>query len=394
MDYLYSLKKERNYFPAACKQVYFESASTGLVPTYIQKGVQKYQSGRVWNGGDAVWNGMDTFTMIDNTKKKLAQMLNCDTEDIFFGLNSSHVYTTVSAGFQFRPGENIIIPRHAWLGNRFAWQMREKEGLEIRYADSKNGEIRIQDIETLIDKKTKAVCVNMVDAVTGFRCDMYGIGQLCRHSGVYFIVDGVQAAGVLQIDVKKMHIDFLAFNDYKWMLGFCGTGVGYISPELQREVCPLGAGWYTDIDLEALDKERLQMKEDAGRYETGYPNVSGIYALGESAGHYLQIGGEVIENHVMDLSAYLEEQILETKGVALWHEFHAKNCSQIINIVLDSNLGIDRQDLLDAGIVAQIREDKALQGKKLLRIGLHYYNCRADIDYLMKFIRLKYKEAL
>ncbi|MGI5839461.1 MAG: aminotransferase class V-fold PLP-dependent enzyme, partial [bacterium] len=229
--------------------------------------------------------------------------------------------------------------------------------------------------------------LSLVESRTGFRQDLAPIGAFCREHGIYLAVDGVQAIGVLPVEVAKMRIDFLVGNDYKWMMHYCGTGFACVSQEMRGVLRQRGAGWMSDNERFNSDKERLRLREDAGRYELGYPNAAGICALGLVAAHYLALGAETIEEYVLDLTDYLWAEIEKIPGAGIWAKYERKNRSSITFVQLDDALEVTNEKLLANGVFAQTRDGAEYDADSAIRISLHYFNDRSDIDRLCAVIR-------
>lgn len=383
----------RTHVPALSHTAYLETTSTGLVPDFVHDGVQRYQEDRYRKGGDSSWllpDGSETGTlgMMDFAKGEIAQMIGTKKENIVFGNNSSHVYTLFTSGMAFEPGDNVVLVEDSFISNRFAWQVREQDGLKLRFAKRTDGMFTPEDIFALCDERTRAVCISMVESFSGFRADAAAIGAFCREKGIWFVVDAVQALGVLPVDVEAMKIDFLVGNDYKWMMNYCGTGYGYISPALQRQLKQLCAGWLSDDERFNTGKQVLRLRDDAGRFELGFPTVSGIYGLGLVASKYNQMGALDIAAYVFELAGYLKEKVEASDHVSFAYDFPKENCSAIYILHIDAKTGLTDEALQAAGICAHVKpvdEGKTLE----MRVSLHYYNNREDIDRLIGIIDAK-----
>lgn len=393
MDITDKFSEFRTHVPVLSHTAYFDTSSTGLIPDFVHDGVQRYQEDRYLKGGDSVWQLTDgsqvgTLAMMDWTKTQIGRMIGADKENIVFGNNSSHIYTLFTSGMYFEPGDNVVLVENSWIANRFAWQLRERDGLIIRYAKAKDGVVMPEDIFALCDGRTRAVCISLVESFTGFRMDAAAIGAFCRERGIWFAADCVQALGVLPIDAASMGIDFLIGNDYKWMMNYCGTGYGYISPKLQKELKQLGAGWLSDDERFNTRKQVLRLREDAGRFELGFPTVSGIYGLGLAAAKYLELGAADIAAYVYQLGDYLRQKVSETEGVSLAYHFAKENLSAIHILHIDGKTGVTNEKLKAAGIgacVSPVCDTDILE----MRVALHYYNSTEDINRLMDVINTK-----
>lgn len=379
--------------PAAEKQTYLDTCSTGLIPDFVYEAVARYQEDRYQQGGDSIWRYDDgevlgTLDMMARSKRAIAQMIGADGENIVFGQNASQIYSLFSGGMYFEPGDNVVLPEGGWIANRFAWQRREEEGLRIRYAKPSSGILTPEEIFACCDARTRAVCIPLVEPSTGFAADAETIGAFCREHDIWFAVDGVQALGVLPVDVKAMHIDFLAGNDYKWMMNYCGTGYGYISPQLQASLIQRAAGWMSDDERFNTAKETLRLRADAGRFELGFPTVSGIQGIGLVAEKYNELGGTSVRDYIFGLLDYLEEKLAEAKGVRLYFDFPKKNRSAIAVLLFEAGTALTNEKLKEAGVCASLRP-LGSDGRQTMRLSFHYYNNRKDVDRLIEVINGK-----
>lgn len=377
-----TIEEIRGHVPVTSNRAYFDTASTGLVPDYVYDGVRRYIDDRYLRAGDSIWEYPDeavgTLGMMSNAKQVIAEMLHCTAENIAFGQSSTQMFTLVTEGIDYASTDNVVTVDKGFIGNRFAWQKRENEGLEVRYVEPVDGAVTVESIAALCDEYTRAITVNLVESNTGYRMDMDELGEFCRKRGILLFVDAVQAAGVLNIDVEKSGIDFLVGNDYKWMMNLCGTGYAYIGFRVKDLIIHWGAGWMSDDDRFNTGKARLTLRTDAGRFEIGYPNADGIYGLGLAAMQYNILGSRNIEKYVIGLAEYFRERVSDTQGIRIKYDFPEKNRSQIVIAELGPEYaGVTTESLREAGIDLQIPEHGDYRN---VRFSFHYYNNRSDID--------------
>ncbi len=371
----------RSRVPAAQKEAYFDTGTTGLIPDFIYDAARSFEKDRyqnvahVWNCGGEPCHILE---MMEWAKTALAKMIHGDKNDIFFGQNASQGFSILTTGLELGPGDNVVLPDNGWMSNRFAWQCREKDGLEIRYAETKDGKLTPESVFAQCDEHTKVVSLVYVDSATGYRCDVDVIGEFCRSKGIWFAVDAVQALGVLHVNVERSKIDFLVGNDYKWMMNFCGTGFGYVSPRLREKLQQRSAGWMSDDERFNTAKWKLRLRDDAGRFEFGYPDVAGIYGLGLMAEAYNKLGAQDIEDYVLDLTDGLYDQAAVSETIEILNKTDRTHRSPLVNIkIKDSEL--TTQKLKEEGVIGEIKDRP--EGR-ILRAAIHYYNNRADIEKL------------
>ena len=377
-------EQERKRFPAALNQVYLETSGTGLIPDYVYEGIKHFQDGRYLKGGDADWGGIGTVQMMSEARANIAQMLNCDKDDVFFGSNTSQILSVVFGGYPFKKGDNIVTSAWTFFSQKYAFSFLEKEGVNIKYVTPDKGKITLEMLEEVIDDNTKMVCLDFVENSTGYRIDTKKIGTYCRERDICFVVDACQGTGAMMLDVYDMNIDFLANNDYKWMMNYCGTGFGFVTKELRNKLNQRTCGWMADKDL-FVEKETIELREDAGRFEFGYPNVSGIFGLSLVSKRYNELGRKDVEDYILHLNKYLEDKVKDIEGIHFWSDYEMDNRSGIVILCFDKE--VNKQKLIDNNIIAHVRDGGMYGYPVAMRIGLHYYNNEEDIDCLVNALK-------
>ena len=375
----------RKHVPVACSKAYFETASTGLIPDFVYEGVKRYQDDRYLVGGNSLWRFGDkkvgTLEMMDRSKAAVAEMLGCSKDEIAFGQSATQMFNLVTQGIEYGPEDNVVTIDKGFIGNRFAWQKRQHDGLEVRFAEPENGLVTEEALMDLCDGHTRALTINYVESFNGYKTDVDRLGKFCNENGILFFVDAVQAAGALDIDVRRSHIDFLVGNDYKWMMNFCGTGYAYVGPRVIELITRWGAGWMSDSERFNTAKETLTLRGDAGRFEIGYPHADGIYGVGLVADRYMALGKHDVEKYVCGLADYFRDQVVKTKRIHLKYDIPEINKSQIVTIQREDGLNVGNEDLERNGLFAHFDEAGSM------RLSFHIYNSVEDIDRFIEVIR-------
>ncbi len=228
-----------------------------------------------------------------------------------------------------------------------------------------------------------AVVVSHVEYVNGFRNDLKAISEIAHKHGAYLIVDAIQSAGAIQIDVKRDDVDFLATACYKWLLSPPGAGYLYVKEELIEKFEPPFVGWasvkpevFETIDF--WDIWSLKLSETASRFEVGSPSYISLIGASEALKMMLHFGIENIEKRILKLTNYLIEQ-LKNFGVTLKTPEEPQCRSGIVLAKVDKPKKVC-EALAKEGIVVSARANG-------LRISPHFYNTEAEIDRLVEEIR-------
>lgn len=246
--------------------------------------------------------------VLPECRARLASLIHALPEEIAFTENVAYGINCAAGALSFSRGDNVIICDREFSSNVYPWlRLAHMDQVEARIIPNDNGGLNVDALEKYGDQKTRAVSVSSVQFADGYAADLLAIGQWCQDHNAYFIVDGAQSLGVMPMDVKKYHIDFLAGLASKWLLGPFATGFLYVRKELIPELLPpfVGADSVTaDVDS---TNYRLDLKPDASRFETGLPNAPGIAGLNASLKFMEKAGFENIYKEAWRVSGHLAD---------------------------------------------------------------------------------------
>ncbi len=216
-----------------------------------------------------------------------------------------------AAGYAWAPGDNVVVPAEEHWNNTFPWLALRDRGVEVRIVPIE-ADLRVAParIAARVDSRTRMVAVAAVRHTTGFRADLKAVSRIARDRGALFVVDGIQAAGVMPLNVEEDGIDVLACAGFKWLLGMPGTGFLYIRKGLWDRIRPTLPGMFSAED----DLSELRWLPSAQRYETGTLPYSLFHAWTAGLELILEIGVPAIQTRVLELTSRLIEG-LQAKGM-------------------------------------------------------------------------------
>ena len=136
----------------------------------------------------------------------------------------------------------------------------------------------------------KLLAISFVNFLSGYRAPIQAIGEICRRNHCIYFVDAIQGLGAFPLDVEACHIDALAADGHKWMLGPEGCAILYIRRELQDRVEPVEFGWTNVAGYDDYGSRDMTLRQDAGRYECGTLNTIGCFGLKASLDFLLEVG--------------------------------------------------------------------------------------------------------
>ena len=215
------------------REVYLDNSATTRVDPRVTEAMIPYFSEKYGNPNSLHKFGREARAAVDKARAQLASLINANPTDIVFTGAGSEADNLAIKGTAWAlkekgKGNHIItsaIEHHAvldtvrWLG---------KMGFEytILPVDNK-GMISPSDLEAAIRPETILVTIMYANNEIGTIQPVNALGEICRKHGVMFHVDGVQAVGHINIDVKKQPIDMLSIAAHK-MYGPKGLGALYV----------------------------------------------------------------------------------------------------------------------------------------------------------------------
>jgi selenocysteine lyase/cysteine desulfurase len=255
-----------------------------------------------------------------------ARLVGADASEIALVKNTSEGILTVSLGLDWKPGDRIVAFREEFPANYFPWKRLEAKGISVSWLSVGDPLERIEDA----CRGARLLAISFVQFLSGYRAPIQEIGEICHRNRCIFLVDAIQGLGALPLDVHTCHIDALAADGHKWLLGPEGCGILYISRELQDRVEPVEFGWTNVAKYNDYTSRDMSLRADAGRYECGTLNTIGCFGLRASIEFLLEVGLGKIAPVIRNLSGRIAAGV-EAHGYELFGPRTAESASGIVS---------------------------------------------------------------
>ncbi len=240
-----------------------------------------------------------------------AKLIHAHPDEIALVKNTSEGIATVALGIDWRPGDKVVGFQEEFPANFYPWQRLEAKGVRVEWLSASDSLDRIDEA----CRGARLLAISFVQYLSGFRADLNAIGEICKRRGCFFFVDAIQGLGAFPLDVEAAHIDALAADGHKWMLGPEGCGILYIRKDRQDEIEPVEFG-YTNAATSDYSVRDMTLRPNAGRYEPGTLNTIGIYGLRAALNFILDIGVERVGAQIQATGDLIAEGVLR-KGYEL-----------------------------------------------------------------------------
>lgn len=195
------------------------------------------------NDGGVFRTSVASEGLMFEAHRAAADLLNASSyEEIVFGLNTTSLLFSFSRMLSraWTVGDNIVLSRMDHDANVAPWLIAAAErGVEVRWLDFDPESFRYayDDLDVLIDGRTRLVACNHASNLLGTVNDVARIVAAARAAGAISVVDGVQSAPHMAIDVQALGCDLFACSPYK----FFGphAGVLFVRREIMDSIDPL-----------------------------------------------------------------------------------------------------------------------------------------------------------
>ena len=378
-EILSSEELRRAEFPVARDKIFLAHAGVCPLPRRVADAIA--DCARQSTLGD-----QEAFMLnrLDDARRLGARLLNCQPDEIALVGPTSLALSFVAAGLKFRRGDNILIYHDDYPSNVYPWMALAEKGVEVRLLNMRGlGVIRSRDVTGQIDENTRLVALASCHFISGFRLEHDAIGKFLRERGILFCLDAIQTLGAFPTTVE--HVDFLAADAHKWLLGPCGAGIFYVRRELQEKLNPPIYGWHNVKNPNFVAQEQIVFRAGALKYEAGTQNLVGLVGLIAAMELSLEIGIGNIAAELLRKRALLVPA-LQAKGFTVLNaDAKQENAGGIVSFFQPGkDLAELHKKLSDAGIVSSLRTDRA--GRNYIRLSPHFYNTDAELHRALDLI--------
>lgn len=213
-----------------------------------------------------------------------------------------------------RPGDHCLVSSMEHNAVMRPLVQLERGGVAFeRIPCDAQGCLRLEALPGMIKRNTRLLVMAHGSNVCGTVQDAEAVGKICRERGVPFALDAAQTAGHIEVDFERFGLSALVVPGHKGLLGPQGIGALLLDADFARRLTPLVAGGTGS----ASDSEELpDWMPD--RFESGTPNMPGVYGWEAALGWLENTGIETLENHEKTLSERFLEGIYGLKNVKLY----------------------------------------------------------------------------
>ncbi len=329
---------------------------------------------------------------MQETRSKVADTINATPVEIVLTENTTIGINIVANGIDWKPGDNVLLSTHEHPGNRLTWyNLTGRYDVELRFAPLYNDHSRtLEEMDRLIDDRTRLVSVSHVSRRTGLRLPGRAICDLAHAKDTPVLYDGAQSFGAIPIDVRDLDCDFYSFCGHKYTMAPQGTGGLYIRKDRIEWLKP---SWIGSHSQKSFDQDgNMDLLDEARRFEFATRSVPDQAGFGKALDIWAGFGWDKV-----------------FAGIAAYTDRMKSALSEIPDLVLETPLAYDDSSGivtfhvpgLEAGSLAESlqQQEKVLVSPlefaaESTRVSTHVFNSDEDLERLTSGIRRVQREGL
>ncbi len=396
----FDIKKIRADFPILSRTVnnrplvYFDSGATAQKPTAVIEKVDelmRHYNANIHRGVHHLSGRMTD--MYEEARERVRRFIGAEhREEVIFTSGATASINLVAYAWSerfLRAGDNIVVSEMEHHSNIVPWQLAAmRHGAELRLLPfDERGELCMEQLDSLIDERTRLVAVTEASNTLGTCPDLDSIIAKAHSVGAVVMVDGCQGIVHGGGRVAERGYDFYALSGHK-LYAPTGIGVLYGRKELLEAMPPfMGGGDMVDkVTFAKTTYAPLPLK-----YEAGTSNFIGAVALGTAIDYVEGIGMAAIEEHEQMLLRAATERLEQIEGLRIYGK--AEHKCPLVSFTVEGTHPYDVGMILDKlGIAIRTGHHCAepvmthFGVTGMCRASIGMYNTLEEVDTLAKGI--------
>lgn len=225
--------------------IYLDNNATTPIAPEVLEAMMPYLTTEWGNPSSSYRFGSKLKGVIENARAQVAELMGAHPGEVIFtscGTESNNA--AINAAVRGTGKRHILTSavEHSSVLNYC--KLLEGEGYRVTYLPvDREGLLKLADVENAIADDTAVVSLMWANNETGVLFPVKEIADICKSKGVLYHCDAVQAAGKVEIDLRKIPIDYLSITGHKF---HAPKGIGALFVRRKVPFSPLLCGGHQE----------------------------------------------------------------------------------------------------------------------------------------------------
>ena len=413
MEYSYdaNLDLVRTDFPLTKKKIYMNNGSVAPTPLSTIKAITDTFLKYSIEGPDSKTINEFINSLTTELRSRLSVLIHCEPEEIIFTQSTTEGLNYVRNGIDWKKGDSMIVRggTHEHYANYLPWlQISREKGVDlINLSINDNGYFDIAELEHVLShgkrrgtngtptrrtaastakkksKIPKLITLSHALYNNGAIMPVEEVGKITKENDVLFCIDAAQTVGSIEIDVKKIGCDFMAFPAFKWICGPLGLGILYCSKKAAETLTPQSIG--SESATLSSDRKTLAYLEPPVKFQTGFRNYPALAGLEASVRYLLRLGVANIRSKNMKVANLLRSELEKIPDVKLYGPEDENLRTSIVSFT-SNKPSKNIVDKLEENEIIFAERDVG-SGTKAVRASPHFFNSEDEAMRAIEVIK-------
>jgi selenocysteine lyase/cysteine desulfurase len=365
----------RNQFPIVkWDKLHLNSGSAGVMPTVVSNHLKELTDVMNQMAPYEAWGSWQDS--MQNTRSRLAQMINVHTEEIQLVRNTTEALNIIIYGLRLAPSDEVLLCEHDYPYAINAWKNREsRDNLKLQILKFQLPDADDQILAAYaaaITSRTKVMHVTYMTHRQGQIMPVAKLVQLAKEHDIQVVVDGAHTLAHIPLDISVLGCDYYATSLHKWLNAPHGTGLLYVKEERVADLMPHPSSNQPDDTIQKY----AHLGTRAYQQEVGISTALDFHGL---------IGQDRKYNRLQELKHYWTGQLLDNSRIK-WHTDLSDDKSCAV-----ATIGI--KGMPTSSILKSLDQDHNIHAKSVggswgsgVRISPNIFTNFKDLDYLVSAI--------
>jgi len=377
--------------------VYLDNAATTQKPLVVLNAMDEYYRTINSNVHRGVHHlSQEATEACEAARGIVAEFINARyAHEVIFTRGTTESINLVAACFGKRflkEGDSILVSGMEHHSNIVPWQMLcEERGARLQVIPiDEHGELELEGLDRMLADGVKLVAFNYVSNALGTINPAKELIAAAHRHGIPVLLDAAQAVQHMEVDVRDLDVDFLAFSSHK-LYGPTGIGVLYGKEEWLNKLPPYQGGGEM---IKTVTFEKTTYNDLPFKFEAGTPDMAGMIGLGAAIRYVQALGLDRIRSAEHELMEYALDTLREIDGFRLIGPVDTRHRAGVISFLVGDIHPFDMGEILDQqGIAVRtghhcaqpVMDRYCIPGT--VRASMAVYNTAAEMDRLAAGIR-------
>lgn len=232
----------RERFPITERCVYLNTGWSGPSARSVVEAVQARVEREAFDGPTSPEVRHEKALLVQAARAGLASLIGVTADDVALLSSTTEGVNIFLHGLGLGAGDEVITCNLEHSSVMVpCYDLRRRRGVDVTVVRSSAREPADELaalFERAITPRTKLVVVSHISYNRGTRLPVERIIRAAHDAGALVLLDGAQAVGQIEVDVRALDVDGYAFPAHKYVLGPDAAGALYVRPELVERIEP------------------------------------------------------------------------------------------------------------------------------------------------------------